>query len=430
MSYIFKERPKTALPSTIELPEINRHALPGGELLHVLNTDSSSLIQLEIRFKAGSWHQDFPFQALITGKMLSEGTKNYTANALAETIDFYGGYYAIGVDKDNSTAQFVFPKIYLDKVLPVISEMLFESIFPDKEFDIVRDNLTHQIKMDDQRGDVIANKKMFSVIFGENHPYGRVGLPEQVNEINKKMAIDFYHRNYQSQPSEIFIAGDINEMDIRLIGQYLSPIRTINEIKPFEHKIESTIHPEIVIHREQSTQASIRIGKLMFNQFHPDYIPLHVASCVLGGYFGSRLMSNLREDKGFTYGVGSYLISYQHSGFFGISTEVSLEHCDAAINEIYKELQLLHQNTILEDELNRVKNYLIGNYLKSFDGPFNIMGQYTSIITKGLGINYPQQYLDVIKSINATDIKAMINKHLKTEELSRIVVKNTNNNKR
>lgn len=430
MSYIFKERPQTTLPATIELPGITIHKLVGGELLHVLNTDTSSLIQLEIRFKAGSWHQDFPFQALITGKMLSEGTKNHTANALAETIDFYGGYYAIGVDKDSSTSQFVFPKIYMEKILPIISEMLFESIFPDKEFDIVRDNLVHQIKMDDQRGDVIANKKLFSVLFGENHPYGRVGLPEQVNEINKEMVIDFYQKNYLSQLSEIFIAGDINEMDIRLIGQYLSPIRDIKEINPIEHKIESTIQPEIVIHREQSTQASIRIGKLMFNQLHPDYIPLHVASCVLGGYFGSRLMSNLREDKGFTYGVGSYLISYQHSGFFGISTEVGLEHCDAAISEIYKELQLLHQNTIQEEELNRVKNYLIGNYLKSFDGSFNIMGQYTSIISKGLDASYPQHYLDIVKSINASDIKSMINKYLRAEDLTRIVVKNTNNNKR
>ncbi len=427
MSYRFREKPQTTIPSTIELPTFIQHQLSGGEHLHLLSTDTTSLVQLELKFMAGSWHQEIPFQALITSKMLSEGTSGHSAKSIAETIDYYGGYYALSVDKDVSTIQFVFPKIYLDKILPIISEMLFKSIIPEKELQIIKENVAHQIKMDDQRGDIIANKKLFSLIFGENHPYGRMGNPSQVNDVTREMVLDFYKTHYLQQCSEIFIVGNISNKELELIDKYLSPKRPINTLdkKEFPIKIESPSNE--IIHRAQSTQASIRIGKLLFNQHHPDYIQLHFASTVLGGYFGSRLMSNLREDKGFTYGVGSYIISYLNSGFFGISTEVGLEHSDAAISEIEHELSILHTTLIDENELLRVKNYLIGNYLKTFDGAFNLMGQYSAIVSKGLPISYPQEYLDAVSKITAIDVKNMINKHLQKETLTMVVVKNTDN---
>lgn len=430
MSYTFREKPQTTIPSTIELPAIAHHTLSGGDQLHLLTTNTTSLIQLELKYKAGSWHQEIPFQALITSKMLSEGTSSYNAKSIAETIDFYGGYYALSVDKDVSTIQFVFPKIYLDKILPIISEMLFKSVIPEKELQIITENIAHQIKMDDQRGDVIANKKLFALIFGDKHPYGRSGSPEEVKFLTQENVLNFYKSHYQEQCFDIFVVGDITQSDIAIIDTYLSPKRTINPIALKSHSLDINIPSKIVIHREQSTQASIRIGKMMFNQHHLDYMPLHFASTVLGGYFGSRLMSNLREDKGYTYGIGSYLISYLHSGFFGISTEVSLEHTDAAIAEIERELSILHNTYIDEEELLRVKNYLIGNYLKSFDGAFNLMGQYTSILTKGLPLSYPQDYLDAVSKTTATDVKNMINKYLQQETLTTVVVKNTNNKTR
>ncbi len=425
MSYTFHNRPLYTLPTTISLPKIDKMILAGGDSLHILPTNATSLIQLEIRYNAGSWHQNVPFEALLTGKMLSEGTKSFNSKSIAETIDYYGGYYAIGVDKDYSSIQFVFPKMHIQHILPILSEIIYESIFLESELHIVKKNLIHNIKQDNQRGDVIANKQLFSMIFGNNHPYGRAGKPEEVDAVGKETIQKFYATKYPAQLSTIFITGEINDSDITLIEKYLSPKRAIIESEIKEHKIHSSDSKKEFLTRKESTQSSIRIGRELFNNHHPDYVPLHIASTVLGGYFGSRLMSNLREDKGFTYGVGSFLIGFKNSGVFGISTEVGLEHTDAAISEIYKEIAILQEKEISDEELNRVKNYMVGTYLKSFDGPFNIMSQYTAITSKGLSLSYPQQYLDTINQITPKAIKLQVNKYLDPALLTLAVVNKT-----
>lgn len=425
MSYIFREQPLHTLPTTIPNPSFVVHKLEGGDTIHVLSTDSTQLVQLEIRFNAGSWHQEKPFQALLTGKMMSEGTKSYDSQTIAETIDYYGGYYGISVDKDCSSAQFVFPKKYLSNLLPIFSEILFDSIIPEHELKIEKDNLCHQIKLDNQRGDILANKKLFSTIFGTLHPYGRTGSPEEVNAIDRDSLVDFYTQYYLTKNVSIFVVGNIQDVDLELIQSYLAPSRTIVNTPIKEYTIIPSVEKTILLERDQSTQASIRIGKVLFNKSHPDYIDLQIASTVLGGYFGSRLMNNLREDKGYTYGVGSFLISYLNSGFFGISTEVGLENADDAISEIYKEIDLLQEQLVTEEELLRVKNYLSGNFLKNFDGSFNIMNQYTALIAQNLTQEYTQRYLESIMKITPERIQKMFNTYLDKSSFSQIVVKKT-----
>jgi zinc protease len=422
MSFIFKDQPLHSLPSAISIPAIDLHKLNSGDSIYLLSTESTQLIQLEIRFNAGSWNQDHPFQALLTGKMLSEGTKSYNSKTIAETIDFYGGYYAISVDKDFSSAQFVFPKIYLAKILPTVAEILFESTIPENELKIVKDNLSHQIKLDNQRGDVIANKKLFSTIFGSNHPYGRTGTPEDVARLNRADILDFYHNHYLTKNATIFVVGNIQDEDLKIIQHYLSPSRKIEVAPQKDFTIDPSKEQKKVINRDQSTQASIRIGKVLFSKNHPDFIDLHIATTVLGGYFGSRLMSNLREDKGYTYGVGSYLISYLNSGFFGISTEVNLEHTEAAIAEIYNEIDLLQKHPISDEELLRVKNYLTGTYLKNFDGSFNIMNQYISLVSQNLTQDFTKDYLESITKITPARIQELFNRYLDKSTFSEIIV--------
>jgi predicted Zn-dependent peptidase len=423
MSYVFKKQPNFSLPTKISIPPIETIHLAGGEKLHILSTETTSLIGLEIRFNAGIWYQENSFQSYLTGKMLSEGTRSYSSQQIAETIDFYGGYYGVSVQKDIVSAQLIIPKAYLSNILPVISEILFEPEFPENELVIIRENLIHQINLDNQQSNVIAQKKLNITLFGKDYPYGKIGNPDEVNLIDRKKIIDFYQKHYLHQNAQIFIVGNINKEDVLLIEQHLSPQRQIIQIEPVEHKIEPDSLQKHTIYREQSTQASIRLGKVLFNIQHPDFIDLHIASVVLGGYFGSRLMSNLREDKGYTYGVGSHLVSYFHSGIFGISTDVGLEHTDKAIAEIYHEIDKLHNQEISEEELSRVKNYLSGSFLKNFDGAFNIMNQYAEQTSMGLPINQPQQYLDKINNITALRIKELFNTYLQKDSLALITVR-------
>ena len=140
------------------------------------------------------------------------------------------------------------------------------------------------------------------------------------------------------------------------------------------------------IQKDAALQSAIRVGKIMFNKSHPDFMDFFILNTVLGDYFGSRLMTNLREDKGFTYGVGSLVSELHASGIFIIGTEVGKEHKQSALDEIRAEITKISSQLIPEDELILVKNYLLGQLLKSADGPYAMTDLYIGLLKKGIGL--------------------------------------------
>jgi predicted Zn-dependent peptidase len=176
------------------------------------------------------------------------------------------------------------------------------------------------------------------------------------------------------------------------------------------------------IEKEGAVQSAIRIGRVLFNKTHPDYLGMQVLNAVLGGYFGSRLMANIREDKGYTYGIGSGLVSMFGGGYFVISTEVGVEVTNAALKEIYYEIDKLQHELVGEDELELVRNYLIGVFLRSTDGPFAIGDRLKGIVGYGLGYEYYERYVETIRTITPEQLRDLANKYLKKEDLIELVV--------
>ena len=169
-------------------------------------------------------------------------------------------------------------------------------------------------------------------------------------------------------------------------------------------------------------QGSIRIAMPFINRHHPDYLPAQVLNTVFGGFFGSRLMDNIREDKGYTYGIHSYFQNHMHDVAWMISTEAGKDVCEATIAEVYKEMKLLREEPVDEEELLLVKNYLIGTALGDLDGPFHIIARWKSIILNKLDENYFDRSVDMIKKITAKEIQELANKYLKPENCYELVV--------
>jgi len=143
-------------------------------------------------------------------------------------------------------------------------------------------------------------------------------------------------------------------------------------------------------------------GKILFPRNHPDYVGMAILSTILGGYFGSRLMANIREDKGYTYGIGSGLVSMRHSGYLYIASDVGANVREQAVEEIYKEIDRLCNDLVSTEELNLVRNYMTGAFLRNIDGPFAIAERFISTFDYDLDFKeYYLRYLDIIKTITS-----------------------------
>jgi predicted Zn-dependent peptidase len=179
----------------------------------------------------------------------------------------------------------------------------------------------------------------------------------------------------------------------------------------------SSTHQKTLVEKSDAIQSAIRVGRILFNKTHPDYFKFQVLNTILGGYFGSRLMANIREDKGYTYGIGSGLNSLLHSGYFFISTEVGADVTTKALDEIHKELKLLREDLVSESELETVRNYILGQFLRSVDGPFALAEKFKAVYEFGLDYSYYDKYFHAVKTVTPAEIRDLANKYFQEKDL-------------
>ena len=425
MSELNRTLPPPAHPiETIEIIDPLKYSLPNQLPVFEISAGSQETIKIELIFNAGNAHHANPLVPAFTIAMLQEGTKNKTSKEIAAAIDDYGAFLETDQDKDYTSIMLFTLNRHLEKTLPVIKEIITDSIFPEKELEIMRSNRLEKYRINKEKVSYLASKYFQELIF-KGSPYGGGFEEESFAELNKEKIVDFWKSHYDLSNTMMFVSGRTSDAERKIIGDIFGQTAsfTPNFNLPLEtEKSSGKIPSENFIHKENAIQSAIRIGRKLFKKGHPDYYPMKVLTTVLGGYFGSRLMSNIREDKGYTYGIGAGLASNREAGYFYISTEVGSDVCKNAMEEIYKEIQLLREELISEEELELVKNYMLGNILKSFDGPFERMERFKSTLLYGLEYNTYLEMAKVIREIRAENLRDLANKWLQKEDLIELVV--------
>ena len=210
-------------------------------------------------------------------------------------------------------------------------------------------------------------------------------------------------------------SGNIDE-------EVLGHISALVEALPSGIKPSATMPTPQTTHQlsrsvEGALQTSIRLGRLLFPRTHPDFVGMQVVAAILGGYFGSRLMQNLREEHGYTYGVMSAMVNFDKEGYLAIATQVAKEHREDALREIYFEIERLRNELVDEGELQMVKNVMIGEILRILDGPFGIADVTIENIMCGMDNSATEESVARIFAITAEEIKALAEKYLRREDL-------------
>jgi len=356
--------------------------------------------------------------------MLEEGTSKMNAAQIADAVDYFGAFLEVGVSQDSASVVLYTLNKHLKATLPVVEDVIKNASFPQHELVTHLTNKKQKFHVNNQKVANVARKRFSELIFGEKHPYGINVKESDFDAINQSHLNDFYTKYYRANSCKIILAGKINDDVYTLLDEHFGGNDWLaqNNLSREGIAVVSASDREQLIYKEDALQSAIRIGKILFNKTHPDFQKMQILNTVFGGYFGSRLMSNIREDKGYTYGIGSGIASLQHSGYFFISTEVGVDVCKNALNEIYFEMDRLRTELIPDEELQLVKNYLLGTFLRSVDGPFAMADRFKGIMEYGLSYNYFDNYIATIKNVSASDLRDLAKTYFDKNSMIELVV--------
>lgn len=400
-------------------PEIR--TLSNGMRVLGFNIGSQEVIQLEFNFYSGSKYQDKSLIAGYVSKMIGEASSNYAPGEIMDKIDYYGAFLQSGSDRDMSHVTLFSIQKQLKHVLPVFAEALLNPTFPERELNIHLKNGKQNFKVENEKVGYRC-RQLFSELLFENHVYGKMATEEAYDDLSSSMLIDFYNKMYSASNGLIVVAG---KFDDSLYGQLEKEFGRfpVGENYRSSQIVATSKAEKIYEEKEGAIQSGIRIGKVLDLTFgSEEFFKLQILNTIFGGYFGSRLMSNIREDKGFTYGIGSAIASMEDAMFFFISTEVGADVTSSALKEVYFELNRLCEELVPNDELEMVKNYMQGSMLKSSDGPFSMADKYKSVYFKGEDLSFYDRYISIINNVTSEELRDVAKKYFDPKEMMEVVV--------
>ena len=417
-----KKAPKFQQIDNIEFLYPESTSLKNGIPLHTLSGGSQEIIKIDFIFNAGFWHQHQPLIASAVNSLIKEGTKNYSAFEIADGIDQYGAFLQSDVSFDHASVTLYTLNKHLEKVIPYFKEIICYPSFSKKEFNIYKNNAFEKFKVNLEKVSFLARASFMKEVFNEGNPYGRKPTIDDYEVLSIEDIKKFHAQFYNLSNCEIIVSGKVSSEIIETLNAFFGDEDLIKKQEKRTENISLTTNSnKIFVEKEGALQSAIRIGRQIPNKLHKDYYGLQIFNTILGGYFGSRLMKNIREDKGYTYGIGSGIVSLQNGGYFFIATEVGRDVTNDALKEIYKEIELLQKEEVSLDELDLVKNYLLGQILKSCDGPFNMASLFENVHFYGLNYNFYNNYIKTIKEITPKTLMELGVKYFNTSDLTEVI---------
>ncbi|MFM9837204.1 MAG: M16 family metallopeptidase [Cyclobacteriaceae bacterium] len=404
-----KTQPPFAKEFSFDLPSPEFIPLNNGLQLVWVKDIQQEVVKLDFVFKAGKWYESKKGVAYFTAHMLEKGTAKLSSKKIAELLDQQGAQLEISTGADfTSIALYSLSKNF-DKVIQVVFDILQESIFPEDELNLMTSIFIQNLKVNKEKNSFLASRALQKNIFGNDHPYGSSSDESDIEKINTSDLLSFHKNSFT--PHEVYLTGNLNSIQLKSLTELLRNF-SFKRIKPVEIQDVSLVPFEEKITKENSVQSSIRFGKITVRKSHPDYIPLLLLNHILGGYFGSRLMKNIREEKGLTYGIHSSVNSHLNASLISIGTDVNIDKLEITIDEIKKELLSLINIPIPKEELETAKNHFLGNLQLEVSNPFTVVEKIKYLRLNQLHSNYYTDLFDRVKTTSGSDLQAIANDQL------------------
>jgi zinc protease len=419
-------RIKDPVEFDIKLPPAQRHKLSNGVDVFAVDMGTEDTIMINWVFNAGNAFEEKKAVAAATNQLLKNGTSTRSAFELNEHFEYHGAYLNRSCYNETAEVSVHCLSKHLNVLLPAVADIFSNSVFPEKEIEIYAQNARQRLKVSLQKSEFVASRLIDAYLFGEQHPYGKYNELDDYSAITQSDLLSFYDTNYRKGHVVMFIAGKLPEGIIEELDRVFGSLpwsSLQSDIRNIAYpKARNPKRKHLVVNDEQGVQAAIRIAREFPNRHHPDFQKALILNNIFGGYFGSRLMANIREDKGYTYGIHSYIMNLVKETGWLISTEAGRDVSEATVKEIYNEMEQLREEEIDEEELHITKNYMIGTILGELDGPFQVAGRWKNLVLNGLDENYFYKGIQTIKTVTAEELRALADKYFDPAEFIEVVV--------
>ena len=408
----------------VTLPTADVLALPGGARLHVLANDAQPVVRLQAVFRAGKLAEPRPGLASVTARMLLEGTATRTARQIADEVAFYGASLECDAGFDRSTLTLYCLTRHLPTLLPLVLDVLTNPAFPTAELEQLKTRTIQNVRVERQKTSFLASERFNELLFGANTPYGQPFDADAYQTVTSAEAADFHRTAYSLGAAEVFLCGDVAEQR-QLVADAFSTAAPANKtptgLSQPEPDPTALLPAADQVAVPGSLQASLRLGRAWPSLHHPDTHRLKLLVNVLGGYFGSRLMRNIREDKGLTYGIYASVAPREYGTSLVIGTDVKGESADFAVSEINKELRQLQEEPIPAEELHTVKSYLLGKFANELSTVFEQCDKYKNLVFLNLPATYYDDFVQHTEAADAATLQQLAQQYLTPTEMLTVV---------
>ncbi len=409
----------------LEIPQLHSTELSNKVRCHFLNAGVQEVFKLEAIFPAGSYYEKKAGVAYFTVKMLGEGTQHKNSAQISEAIDQLGGFIEFNHGLERLSITVMGISRYLEDFFLILEELLLLPSFPAQELPQLQSITAQNLQVNLEKNAYLASVKFRELLFGKTHPYGKSLNTAQIYEVNTEDLQSHYQTYLYQKPFDLILVGNYQEKQFERILERLATWKILPapQDKPLAQAQE--VPPSVkhyLLSRPDKLQSSIRTGRHLFTKAHPDYFKVALLNEILGGYYGSRLMKNIREDKGYTYGIYSQLAMFKRGGYWIIGTDVKKELTQKTLDEIAFEIQRLQNDLVSEEELQTVRNYMSGAFAGTLNTAFELAELFKTIYFNQLSYDFYSQYLEQIHRLSAEEIRLTAQKYLNLEDFIEVVV--------
>lgn len=414
-----RTRPEITIPESIEIPMPQKFSASNGIELYALKNSGQKVVRLSIVMRAGSSYQRVPFSASATLNMLSEGSEEMSSQQIAMQLDYFGSYFEVSADRDYAVITFCCLDKFFTQTMRLVEQIVLYPVFPDKELRTYCDKRRQELGIERSKAAIKARELFAQKLFGAQHPYG-ISSPECLyDNLSREHLQEFYNRHYTAE--SCFMVCSIGH------DAQIDAILRLAEKIPASENSEKRIFPAPDTSpygfalQADAVQSAIRIGRRLFPRSHPDFIGMQVVATALGGYFGSRLVQNLREKRGYTYGVLASMVNLEKDGYIAIATQVGANVTKEAVEQIFCEMERLRTAPIGNEELACVRNMIYGEIMRILDGPFGIVDVTIENIQNGTDNNETDRMIRQIRNIGPDRIAQLCSQYLIADTFTTVV---------
>jgi zinc protease len=417
--------PEVGPAPTLSLPAPVQRTLANGLEVLYIRHGTVPMVQATLITRGGLTDDpaDLPGLAAFTAEMLDEGAGGRGALELAAALEALGARLGTGAAWDGAQVNLQVLRSRLPEALQLMADVAYRPDFPEAEVQRVRDERLTELNRGRDEARVIAANAFTSILYGANHPYGRLTTTEATRRIDRLKLSEFHRGHYRPTGATLLLVGDVDESLHPVVEQAFGawagagiPAMSL-PAAPADNATRIYL-----IDRPGAAQSEIRIGHPAVARDNPDFFPLQVLNTLLGGSFTSRLNQNLRETHGYTYGAGSSFAMRRGAGPFMASSAVVTAKTDSAVIEFFNELNRIRDEAVPADELDRAKQFIALGLPQSFETSAQVAARLAELRMYDLPMDYYNTYVQRVMAVTADDVRRVANEYIRPGRSAIVVV--------